>query len=110
MQCIYQLISMLIKGEIWKSVDDVIGAYLIVVGIPQAVFSTYNFVRHLWWNYYITHAGAKGYGQPEMKLPMGNLQCAEYDWACWEATDRACYGDLCDDDGGFHPEWYGTDK
>lgn len=66
-QCIYQLISMLIKGEIWKSVDDVIGAYLIVVGVPQAVFSTYNFVRHLWWNYYITHDGAPGYRGPEMK-------------------------------------------
>jgi hypothetical protein len=56
---------MLIKGEIRKSVDDVIGAYLIVVGIPQAVFSWYNFSRHLWWNYYSTHQGAKyGTGGP----------------------------------------------
>lgn len=49
---------MLIKGELWKSVDDIIGAYLIVVGVPQAVFSWYNFGRHQWWEWYMTHDGA----------------------------------------------------
>lgn len=66
---------MLIRGELWKSVDDIIGAYLIVVGVPQAVFSIYNFARHQWWEYYYTHEGAIIGDKPyEFPIPQ-NAQC-----------------------------------
>jgi hypothetical protein len=65
---------MLIRGELWKSVDDIIGAYLIVVGVPQAVFSIYNFARHQWWEWYHTHEGAGGTKPYEYDVPL-NTQC-----------------------------------
>jgi len=45
-QVITLCIKLLISGDIWKEFEDVIAAYLIVMGIPHAIFVFYNFGRH----------------------------------------------------------------
>lgn len=44
--CIVLAIKVIINGDIWKEFEDVIQAYLIVVGLPHAVYSIYNFAMH----------------------------------------------------------------
>lgn len=51
-QCITELIKLLINGDLFKELDDIVGAYLAVLGIPHAVFTIYNFVRSEWWMWY----------------------------------------------------------
>lgn len=58
-QCIVLLVKLLISGDIWKEFEDVIAAYLIVMGIPHVIFAFYNFGRHMWWDWYWTTEGAR---------------------------------------------------
>lgn len=129
-QCITLLIKLLISGDIWKEFEDVIAAYLIVMGIPHAIFAFYNFGRHQWWDWYWTTEGAnleqlqdeyEGYVNDTIENDMiknsqvpafkpGYEICDEPDWDCWERNDRVCKGTLCDSVGIEHPEWKGTDK
>lgn len=123
------IIKVLINGDIWKEFEDVIQAYLIVIGIPNFIYGVYNFAMHQWWEWYYARGGfyvptmtisdpttpepdfidVKKPPEKEKPKPVNPYICAENDWACWERNDRVCTGVLCDEHCVEHPEWKDTE-
>lgn len=123
-QVIILVYDVITKGDIWQNLASVIQAYLIVIGLPNAIFSVYVYVMHQWWEWFYKQGGfyVPPPPQPEVIIdptptpapkptPKPNpWLCSENNWTCWEDLGRVCKGTTCNDNCFDHPEFKGTAK
>lgn len=67
-QVVILIWDVITKGDIWQNLASVIQAYLIVIGLPNAIFSVYVFVMHQWWEWFYKQGGFYIPPPPEQEI------------------------------------------